>query len=251
MSFGLVNVPVKLFSATSAQDVRFNQLDSSSGSRIKLKRVSALTGEVVPNEQIVRGYEVAPDQYVVVTNEELSSLDPKARRTIEVEDFVPLEQIDPVFFDSAYHLVPSAEGAKAYSLLVEAMTKANKVAIGSLVMRTKQHAVALRPKDGALMLEILYYADEVVNPVDLPEWDHDQELKQRELEMAVQLIEALTVEFDPERYKDEYREKVLALIQAKSEGREFVSAGETETEAEVVDLVAALEASIKATRKTG
>jgi DNA end-binding protein Ku len=167
ISFGLVNVPVKLFTAVQPKDVRFNQLERSSGARIKQKRVSAVSGEEVPYDDIVKGYEIGPDRYVVITPEELEGLDPKATRTIDIEEFVDLDQIDPVFFERPYYLVPETGGTKAYALLRDAMKETNKVAIGRLVLRTKQYLATIRPLRDALVLETMLYADEVVDADDL------------------------------------------------------------------------------------
>lgn len=250
ISFGLVNVPVKLFSATSPKDVRFHQLEEGTGSRIRYKRVSETSGEEVPYERIVKGYELGGDRYVVITPDELDALDPKATHSVDIEDFVELSEIDPVFYEHPYYLAPDKGGAKAYMLLVQAMTEANKVAIGRLVMRTKQYLCAIRPVDGVLCLETMLFADEVVQPADLdvasPE---DVEVSDRELAMARQLIESLASEFDPTKYRDEYRDRVLELIERKAEGQEIVAQPAAEAPAKVVDLMAALEASLAAAKQ--
>lgn len=254
ISFGLVNVPVKLFSAVSAQDVRFNQLRRSDGSRIKQKRVSAADGEEVPYEEIVKGFEIGPDQYVVIEPEELDALDPKATQTIDIEEFVSLEQIDPIFYDHPYYLVPDKRAEKAYALLVSAMSETHKVAIAKFVMRTKQYLAALRPgPGGALVLSTMNYADEVV-PVDSLEGlpgDEDREaVSDRELKMAEALVESLTAEeFEPDKFHDTYRERVLALIDAKAAGQTVTAPAAAEPSARVVDLMAALEASVKAAKE--
>ena len=252
IAFGLVNVPVKLFSATSPKDVRFHQLRRSDASRIRQKRVSAADGEEVPYEEIVKGYEIGPDQYVVVEPDELNALDPKATQTIDIEEFVSLEQIDPIFFENAYYLVPDKRSEKAYALLTAAMADTGKVAVAKFVMRTKQYLAAVRPSGNALILSTMLYADEVV-PVDaldgIPQ-DGDIELSDRELQMAEALIESLTTEtFEPERFHDDYRDRVLELIDAKAQGQTIVAASAPETGARVVDLMAALEASVKAAKE--
>ena len=188
ISFGLVNVPIKLFSAVSPQDVRFHQLRKSDGSRIRQKRVSAADGAEVAYEEIVKGYEVGPDQYVLVDPEELAALDPKATQTIDIEEFVDLDQIDPIYYEHPYYLVPDKRAEKAYALLREAMRQTNKVAIARFVMRTKQYLAAVRPgPDGVLVLSTMLYADEVV-PVDklegLPGPEVLGEVSDRELQMA-------------------------------------------------------------------
>ncbi|MGH9024297.1 MAG: Ku protein [Acidimicrobiia bacterium] len=246
VSFGLVNVPVKLHTAVSAKDVRFHQIEEGTGARVRTRRVSSVTGEEVSFDQIVKGYEIGPDRYVVITPEELDSLDPKATSTIDIEEFVNLADIDPVYFERPYYLVPDRGGAKAYSLLVKAMSEAGKVAIARMVLRTKQYLATIRPLGNVLCLETMLYPDEVVPAEDLPGIpDDDVSVTDRELAMARQLIESLSGEFEPRRYRDEYRERVLELIDRKAEGQEIVVQAQVEEPAKVVDLLAALEASLE------
>jgi DNA end-binding protein Ku len=245
ISFGLVTVPVKLTSATKSRDVRFNQLEEGTSSRIRYRRVSDQTGKEVPNERIVKGYEMSPGQYVVVTDEEMKALAPKASRTIEIEDFVDLDQIDPVFFEQPYYLAPDANAVRPYQLLVEAMTELRKVAVGRLVMRSKESLVAIRPVDGVLCLETMRYADEVLPAASvIPEGEEQAAPTERELEMARQLVNALTSDFEPDKYHDEYREQLLALIERKAAGEEIVAEPVVEERGTVLDLMAALEASL-------
>jgi DNA end-binding protein Ku len=245
ISFGLVTVPVKLTSATKSRDVRFNQLEEGSSSRIRYKRISEQSGEEVPAERIVKGYELTPGQYVVVTDEEMKALAPKASRTIEIEDFVDLDQIDPVYFEQPYYLAPDASAVRPYKLLVDAMTDLRKVAVGRLVMRSKESLVAIRPVDGVLCLETMRYADEVLPAKGvLPPAEDVGEPSERELEMARQLVNALTSEFAPDKYHDEYREQLLALIDRKAAGEEIVAEPVVEERGTVLDLMAALEASL-------
>jgi len=253
ISFGLVNVPIKLFTATSQKDVRFHQLHDKDGARIQQKRVCSKDGEEIPLEHIVKGYEVSRDKYVVITPEELEALDPKASRTVDILDFVDLEEIDPVYYDSSYYMVPDKGATKAYALLLEAMRKSKKVAIARVVLRQKQHLVALRPLRNALSMETMLYADEVVSPDTLEGLPEDVEVTDRELAMAQQLIDSLADDFKPERYRDDYRERVMDLIERKAEGQEIVVNEEEEEQAPVVDLMAALEASVAAakTRREG
>jgi len=250
ISFGLVNVPIKLFTATAQKDVRFHQLHDKDGARIQQKRVCSKDGEEVPMEHIVKGYEVSRDKYVLITPEELDGLDPKASRTIDILDFVDLDEIDPVYFDSTYYMVPEKGAGKAYALLLEAMRKSKKVAIARVVLRQKQHLVALRPLRNALSMETMLYADEVVSPETLDGLPEDVEVTDRELAMAQQLIDSLADDFKPERYRDDYRERVLEMIERKAGGQEIVIAEEEEEEeqAPVVDLMAALEASLAAAK---
>src|SRR3954462_8653271 len=255
ISFGLVNVPVKLYSAVSRKTVRFNQLSAKTGSRIAQKRVDPTTGEEVAYEDIVKGYELTKDRYVLISQDELDALDPEKSRTIDIEDFVDLADIDPVFYDHPYYLVPDKGAAKAYGLLLSAMEEAGKVAIARVVLRSKEQLVAIRPhRDGnLLMMETMIFADEVVPPEDLDGLPEQNELKasERELKMAEQLIESLASEFEPSRYHDEYREKVLELIEAKAQGEEIVVAPEAPKAERVPDLMAALEASLAAVRSDG
>jgi DNA end-binding protein Ku len=250
ISFGLVNVPVKLHTAVSQKDVRFHQLHAPDNSRIKQKRVCAADGAEVPYEEIVKGYEIGPDQYVVVEPHELEELDPKATHTIDIEEFVHLDQIDPIFFERPYYVAPEERAAKPYRLLVEALEQSDKVAIARFVMRTKQYLAALRAVDGLLVLSTMLYADEVVSTEEIKALiGEDVELTERELKMAQQLVDSLTVDdFEPEKFKDEYREKVLEMIEQKAAG-EVVMAPAAEAEpTRVVDLLAALEASVAAAK---
>ena len=223
ISFGLVNVPVKLFSATSPKAVRFNQISGTTGARIKQKRVDASTGEEVAFEDIVKGYEVSPDRYILIDPSELDALDPKATRTIDIEDFVDLADIDPIFYDNSYYLAPATGGAKAYRLLLDAMRESGRVAIGRVVLRSKQQLCALRPTGDVLTLSTMLYGDEVVSPGSVDELDavSDEPASDRELAMARQLIDSLSTDFDPAHYKDDYRERVMALIEAKASGQEI------------------------------
>jgi DNA end-binding protein Ku len=249
ISFGLVNVPVKLYSAVSPKDVRFHQIDGRTNARIKQKRVSAATGEEVPYEEIVKGYELGPDRYVTIAPEELDALDPKATKTIDIEDFVDLDQIDPIHYDRPYYLAPDKGGAKPYALLRAAMEETNKVGIARLVLRTKQYLAAIRVKDDVLVIETMLYPDEV-NPTDDLDLPGDEvEVTDREEKMARQLIDSLTTDFDPDKYHDDYRERVLALIEKKAAGQEIVVEEPTEEPTKVVDLMAALEASLAAVKK--
>jgi DNA end-binding protein Ku len=249
ISFGLVNIPVKLYSAVSRKTVHFNQLEAATNARIKQKRVSAETGEEVPYEQIVKGYELAGGSYVVITDDELAALDPKAIRTIDIDEFVDLADIDPIFYDSAYYLSPD-KATKPYALLARALEETGKVGIARFVMRTKQYLAAIRPQDGRLLLSTMVYADEVNDPLEIPELAdvEDIELPERELAMAGQLIESLSAEFEPDKFHDTYREAVLALIEQKASGEEIVAPVAEEEPAKVVDLMAALEASVAAAK---
>ncbi|MEA2473420.1 MAG: end-binding protein Ku [Thermoleophilaceae bacterium] len=250
ISFGLVNVPVKLYSAVSKKTVRFHQLHESDGVRIQQKRVCPADGEEVPYDEIVKGYEISPDRYVVISPDELDALEPRKTKTIDIEDFVDLDEIDPLYYDHPYYLLPGQGAQKPYKLLVEAMRQANKVAIARVVIRTKEQLVAIRPVGDVLAMASMNFADEVVDPDSFDEAPGDDvETRKREVEMAQQLIESLTSEFDPSKYHDTYRERVLEMIEAKAEGQEIAVQPAEEEAAPVPDLMAALEASLAASKK--
>jgi DNA end-binding protein Ku len=246
ISFGLVNVPVKLYSATSPKTVRFHQLSSKTGTRVRQKRVDPSTGEEVAYEDIVKGYELSPDRYVLIEPEELDALDPKATKTIDIEEFVDLADIDPIYYDHSYYLAPTTGGAKAYQLLLDAMAEAGKVAIGRVVIRSKQQLCALRPTNGVMTMSTMLFGDEVLSPDRIDELDAvgEAEASKRELTMAQQLIDSLSAEFDPTKYHDEYRERVLDLIERKAAGEEIAVQPQAEEETPAPDLMAALEASL-------
>ena len=250
ISFGLVNVPIKLYSATSPKSVRFHQLSSKTGARIRQKRVDSSTGDEVPYEDIVKGFELSPDRYVLIEPEELDALDPKATKTIDIEEFVDLAEIDPIYYDHSYYLAPTTGGAKAYRLLLEAMREAGKVAIGRVVIRSKQQLCALRPAGDAMALSTMLFGDEVLSSDRLDELDavDEAEATDRELKMAQQLIESLSADFDPTKFRDEYRERVLDLIERKAAGEEIAVQPEAEDTAPAPDLMAALEASLAEVR---
>jgi DNA end-binding protein Ku len=251
ISFGLVNIPVKLYSAVSRKTVRFHQIDAESGQRIRQQRVNPESGDEVPYEQIVKGYEISPDRYVTITPEELEALEPQKTRTIDIEEFVDLEQIDPIYYDHPYFLVPDKGAAKAYKLLLDAMREADKVAIARVVIRSKENLVALRSYDGAITMETMLFPDEVVAPDSIEELasvDGDVKTTKRELDMAKQLIESLSGDFDPQGYRDEYRERVLELIERKAAGETITIEAPEPERKEVPDLMAALEASIEASK---
>ena len=252
ISFGLLNVPVKLYSAVSKQTVRFRELREGDGSRVKHKRVAESDGKEVPYEKIVKGYEYAPDQYVVLTKDELSDLEPQRSRAIEIQDFVDLDDIDPIYFEQPYYLGPDKGAERAYSLLVQAMKDARKVAVARFVLRNKEHLAAIRPMDDVLTLTTMRFADEVTSPKDLDEVFEDAKPKkpeQKELAMAKQLIESLTSDFKPNSYHDEYREELLDLLESKAAGKEVVSAPTEEPKpTKAPDLMAALEESLAAVK---
>jgi DNA end-binding protein Ku len=253
ISFGLLNVPVKLYSAVSKQTVRFRELREDDGARIRHKRVAEPDGKEVPYEKIVKGYEYAPDQYVVLSRDELSELDPQRTRAIEIQDFVDLDKIDPIYFEQPYYLGPDKGAAHAYALLVQAMKEARKVAVARFVLRNKEHLAAIRPMDDVLTLTTMRFHDEVTSPKDLDgevfEEEKPKKPEKREVEMAKQLIESLTSDFKPDQYRDEYREELLDLLERKAEGKEVVSAPSEEPKpTKAPDLMAALEESLAAVK---
>jgi len=248
ISFGLVNVPVKLYTGVSRKTIHFHQLHDADHRRIRQKRVCEADGEEVAFENIVKGYEISPDTYVVIEPEELDSLDPKRSKTIEIEQFVGLAEIDPLLYDQPYYVVPATGAAKAYRLMLDAMRESDRVAIARVVLRQKEHLVALRAGDGVIVMETLVFADEVVSPDTLDEVaaGAEVEVSERELTVARQLIEMLSGPFEPTQYRDEYRDAVLALIEAKVAGEEIAVAPSAPAPAAVPDLMAALQASVEA-----
>jgi len=253
ISFGLVNVPVKLYSAVHSKDLQFHQFDPK-GNRIQYKRVSEKTGKEVDYSDIVKGYEVKKGQYVMVDPDELASYKPESTRTVDISDFVDLDQIDPVYYENTYYLAPDGKGAgKAYNLLLEAMEKQSKAAVGKVVIRTKQYLAAIRPLDGVLALSTMRFADEVVSTSEVKNGasGKDGSVSKREVDMASQIIDSLTSEWDPSRYHDTYREQVLALLKKKAEGKEIVVEEPEEEQGQVLDLMAALEASLEEAKRGG
>ena len=252
ISFGLVTVPVKLYSAVNRKTVRFHQLNGKTGVRIQQKRVDPTTGDEVPYEDIVKGYELTPDRYVLIEPGELEALDPKKTKSIEIEDFVALDDIDPIYYDHPYYLAPGPGGAKPYRLLLEAMRETGRVAIATVVIRSKQQLVAVRPiGDHALGMATMVFPDEVidVDTIDEIEAVEDVEINDRELAIAEQLVESLAADFDADKYRDTYREDVLALVERKAAGEHIAVQPEAEEAAdEVPDLMSALKASLDAVK---
>jgi DNA end-binding protein Ku len=253
ISFGLVTVPVKLYSSVNRKTVRFHQLSGKTGVRISQRRVDPSTGDEVAYEDIVKGFELTPDRYVVIEPGELESLEPKKTKTIEIEDFVELSDIDPIFYDHPYYLAPGTGGAKPYRLLLDAMRESGRVAIARVVIRSKEQLVALRPMrdDHVLGMSTMLFGDEIVDPDTIDELGAADEVEttDRELDIAKQLIESLAGPFDPDKYRDEYRDEVLNLIERKAAGEEIAVQPAAEEEAEPVpDLMAALKASLDAVR---
>jgi DNA end-binding protein Ku len=248
LTFGLVNVPVKLFTAVAQKEVRFHMLHGKDGGRIRMKRFCSVEEREVPYEEIVKGYEVSKERFVTLTQEELEALGAKATRTIEIRDFADLAEIDPIYYESTYYLVPEPTAAKAYRLLVDAMRRSGKVGIASFVLRTRESLCCVRPIEDALALSTMNRADEVV-PVSSLEVPAASAPSERELQMAEQLVASLSAPFEPERYPDVHREQVLALVEKKAAGETIEAPPEEAAPAQVVSLADALSASLAAARK--
>jgi len=247
ISFGLVTIPVAVYPATEEKTLRFNQLHDEDGGRIRYKRVCEKDGEEVTFEHIVKGYEVEKDRYVVLTDEDLNAIPVESSRAIDIHRFVDLDEIDPVMFKKSYYLVPEETGAKAYSLLREAMADDGRVGIAKVSFRDKEHLAALRFKDEAFVLETMYWPDEI-READFGGVDVSAKIRGQELEMAKQLIESLSGDWNPEEYSDEYREAMLQIVEAKLNGQE-IEVVAPEPTAKVVDLMEALKASVAAAKK--
>ncbi len=250
ISFGLVAIPVKLFHAVRRQSVSFNQLDERNMARIRYRKVNAETGDEVGDDHIVKGYEISKGRYVIVDPDELEPFMPVATKSVDLEEFVDLADIDPVYFDTAYHLAPDGP-PKPYVLLARAMEASGKVAIGRFVMRNKQYTAAIRAEEGRLVMSTLAYADEVIDPSDIDELNglESVEVNEKEVAMAESLVASLAADFQPEKYRDEYREEVMALIQMKADGEEFEVPEIAAEKPKVVDIMAALEASVAAAKE--
>ncbi len=251
VGFGLVTVPVKLYSALDRKNVRFHQLSGKTGIRVAQKRIDPQSGDEVPYEEIVKGYEIAPERYVVIAPGELETLQPKKSKTIEIEDFVELSQIDPIYYEHPYYLAPGPGGAKPYRLLLEAMQQDGRVAIARFVMRSKEQLVAIRPMGDVLEMATMLFADEILPPERIGEISELAEVKttKRELDVARQLVDSLAGDFNPDAYRDSYREEVLALIERKAQGEEIaVQPAAEEVSAPAPDLMSALKASLEAVR---
>ncbi len=251
ISFGLVTIPVKLYNAVSRKSVRFNQLDERSHSRIRYKKVAADTGDEVPNDHIVKAWEASKGNYVVITDEELEAMSPKGGRAVTIEAFVELDEIDPVLWDQAHYAAPDEGFEKAYALLMGALERSGRVAIATFVRSSKQHLAAIRPNHGKLDVCTLVWADEVVSPAEVDGLGGlaDVAVSDAELAMADQLIEQLVTSFDHAAFRDTHREELVSMLRAKAAGDESVAATTAApSEDKVVDLLAALEASVAAAK---
>jgi DNA end-binding protein Ku len=245
LSFGLVSIPVKMYTATSSAGVSFNLLHEKCGSRIKQQQVCPVCNEVVDRSALVKGYEFAKDQYVRFTEEELKGLEGEASKLIDIAEFVPLDQVDPIYFEKTYYLGPDKGGEKPYRLLSDAMIKTGRVALAKFVMRGKESLVLIRPSEDGLMLHTMYFADEVR---DFGEVDKgaNAAIKAGELDLAKRLIDELSgAEFKPEKYQDEYRQRVLSAAESKVEGKEITAIGPQVQRTQVIDLMDALKQSLE------
>jgi DNA end-binding protein Ku len=250
LTFGLVSIPIRLHPAVKPKDIRFHLLSSETNTRVRQKFVSPPGEEEVAREDLVRGYEVEPERYVIIEDEELDSLAPLARRTIEITEFVNLSEVDPIYFDRPYYLAPEQGSEQPYRLVMEALRRTGKIGLGTFVLRTKEHLVALRPLGEALCVETLFFHDEVVDAREFPGIPVEAEVGERELRVAEGIIEAMSGAFEPEQYRDEYREALMDLIERKAEGEAVPAQGvEPPEPGKIVDLMAALEASLAEARR--
>jgi DNA end-binding protein Ku len=249
ISFGLVTIPVKLYSATEQRDVAFHQVHAADGGRIRYKRICQVDGEEVPYSEIAKGYELPGGEMVVLTDEDFADLPLSTNRVIDVLEFVPLEQVDPIYFEKSYYLEPEKTGSKPYVLLRDALEQSGRVGLVKIALRSREALATLRVRDGVFVLETMMWPDEV-READFGFLDEDIEVRQQEITMALSLIETLSGDFDPEQYTDAYREALESVIDAKVAGREVVAPAETPAPTgQVVDLMAALQASVEAARR--
>ena len=246
ISFGLVNVPVKAFTAVHEHTVHFHQLDKKTGARVKYKKVSEKSGRTLESDDIEKGYEITKGNYVVIDEDEFEELRPSSTKSIDVADFVDLASIDPIYYANTYWLGTDESGAKAYRLLLDAMEKEQRVGVGTVVMRNKQYLAAIRPLDGALAMSTMRFADEVVPREEIDAIPtRGSKPSDGELKLAKQIIESLTTDWDPSRYHDTYTEELEQLIKDKAKGKQVTVEPEAEQEAKVLDLMEALRASVE------
>jgi DNA end-binding protein Ku len=247
ISFGLVSIPIKMYPSTEEKSVKFNQLHDKDSGRIRYKRVCAIDGEEVPFEHIVKGYEIEKDRYVLLEDEDFDAVPVESSRAIDIQQFVDLDEIDPIYFQKTYYLVPEETGIKAYRLLQEAMSENGKVGIAKVSFRDKEHLSALRFKEDVMVLETMYWPDEI-RPAEFEELEKDVKIRPQEVQMAQSLIENLSDEWDPTTFRDEYREALLEIVEKKAAGEAITVVEEAEP-AKVVDLMEALKASVEAAKK--
>lgn len=247
ISFGLVSIPVKLYVATSSQAPSFHLLHAKCGNRIRQQRVCPVDNEVVEREQLVKGYEFAKDQYVRINDDELKALEGEASEAIEISEFVPLAKVDPIYFERSYYLGPDKGGEKAYRLLTDTMTQVGKVALAKFVMRGKENLVIVRAAQKGLMMHTMYFANEVRSFDEIPKGE-SAKITGAETSLAIRLIDELSNdEFEPEKYHDEYSQRVMNLVNSKAEGKEITLAQPVAQRGQVIDLMAALKESLEKT----
>ncbi|MCF6093344.1 Ku protein [Microaerobacter geothermalis] len=247
ISFGLVNIPVKMFAATEDKDIKFRYLHKKCKTPIKYVRTCSTCDREVGWDEIIKGYEYEPGRFIIIEEEELEAIAPETKRTVEILDFVNLEEIDPIYFDKSYYLSPNETGDKAYALLRKAMNETGKIGVAKITIRNRESLAVIRTLENCIVLETIYYPDEVRGIAQLPALPDETKLNENELKMAIQLIENLAAPFDPTRYKDKYRESLQELIQKKMEGEEIVAAP-VAPRRNVIDLMDALQASLEATK---
>lgn len=251
ISFGLVAIPVRMYSASRSHEVSFNQLHRATGNRIRYRKVDEVTGDEVSQREIVKGYEVSEGEYVTIDDSELAELRPAATKTLDIEDFVDLAEIDPIYFEKTYYVVPDDNLAsrRAYGLLLDAMRERNRAGVGTVVIRSKQYLAAVRPLGDHLVVSTMKFADEVVDPADVPELEVDlPEIDAKARAMATSLIDSLTTEFEPTKFSDTYTDDLRALIETKARGETIIPVERPAASPRVVDLMAALEASVAAAK---
>ena len=249
INFGLVTIPVKLFTAVKTEELSFNLLHAKDEGRIKYERICSIDGKQVPWDEIVKGYEYEKGQYVILTDEDFLKVNPEATQSVDILEFVELEKINPMFFDKPYYLEPTKQGRHAYALLREALAKTNRVAVARVVVRTKEYIAAVKPIGEALVLELMHWANEIVN-ADTLEIPGREKLPEKEMEMARMLIDTMSVEeFEPEKFTNSYREELLAMIDARAAGKELPKPKKAPVRAKVVNLMDVLAQSLEESKK--
>jgi DNA end-binding protein Ku len=249
INFGLVTIPVKLFTAVKTDDLSFNMLHKKDEGRIKYERVCSVDGKPVPWDEIVKGYEFEKGQYVLLTDEDFAKVNPEATQSVDIVEFVELDKISPMFFDKPYYLEPTKQGRHAYALLREALADSNRVAIARVVIRTKEYIAAVKPIGDALVLELMHWASELVasDTLDLPA---AEKLPEKEMQMARMLIETMSVdEFEPQKFSNNYHDQLLTMIEARAAGKELPKAKKAPARSKVVNLMDVLAQSLEASKK--
>jgi DNA end-binding protein Ku len=245
ISFGLVNIPIQLFPGTVHKDIQFHLLHAECHTPVQYKKFCPTHNRELEADEIVKGFEYQRGKYVIVTDEDFAAVDIEMARSIDILDFVKLEEVDPTYYEKSYYLGPNAGAEKAYSLLVESLERSRQVAIARLVVKNKQHLATIRVREGALVLETMFFADEIRRVNEIPGLPVKVKATEKELDLALGLVNSMTSTFNPEKYHDEYREKLMTIIQRKAAGEEVVVPEMAEKEAKVIDLMSALKESIE------